>query len=197
MTNSRTCGGGAHGRSRSWCRRPRGAFSPVYRQSHDSRILAEERVRCKAVADAYLKGKSPNRKEDPFVTLDKVDYSPARNTVSLKWKPAYWDPAAPKGSVCKTCFRGRVYSLLRRREAKGDLHASWDVFLPRVWDYVDEKRIWARLNYKCSTVVCRRCLHPNWRSPSATYLDEKGNPIPASKRLPSGVVPGAPASQHK
>ncbi len=57
----------------------------VYRQSHDGRIF-QERLRCKAVADAYVKENSTDFKEDPnpldgvTVTLDKVDYSPARNS---------------------------------------------------------------------------------------------------------------------
>ena len=57
----------------------------VYRRSHDSQIF-QERARCKAIADAYVKEKSTDFKEDPnppdgvTVTLDKVDYSPARNS---------------------------------------------------------------------------------------------------------------------
>jgi hypothetical protein len=69
----------------------------IYRQSHDSRIF-QERAHCKAVADAYVKEKSPDLKEDPFaksyitVTLDKVDYSPARNSCVAELDTAYWSP---------------------------------------------------------------------------------------------------------
>src|ERR1039457_2335470 len=56
-----------------------------YRQSHDSQIF-QERLRCKAVADAYVKANSTDVQANPTdpnfvsVTLDRVDYSPARNT---------------------------------------------------------------------------------------------------------------------
>ena len=51
----------------------------VYRQSHDSQIF-QERLRCKAVADAYVKEETSTDPEHDFLTLDKVDYSPARNS---------------------------------------------------------------------------------------------------------------------
>ena len=63
----------------------------VYRQSHDDRIF-QERLRCKAAADAYVKEKSPDPKEDPFVTVDKVDYSPARNSCVAELETTYWGP---------------------------------------------------------------------------------------------------------
>jgi len=47
-----------------------------YRQSQNSRIF-QERAHCKAVADAYVK---ENTDLNDSVTLDKVDYSPARNS---------------------------------------------------------------------------------------------------------------------
>jgi hypothetical protein len=45
-----------------------------YRQSHDSQIF-QERLRCKAVADAYIK-----KNNTGFLLPGKVDYSPARNS---------------------------------------------------------------------------------------------------------------------
>jgi len=55
----------------------------VYRQSHDSQIF-QERLRCKAVADAYVKENSTDENStEPMgvsLTLDKVGYSPARNS---------------------------------------------------------------------------------------------------------------------
>jgi hypothetical protein len=53
-----------------------------YRRSQNSRIF-QERVHCKAVADAYVKENTDlndNRVMGKSVTLDKVDYSPARNS---------------------------------------------------------------------------------------------------------------------
>jgi hypothetical protein len=49
----------------------------VYRQSHESRIF-QERLRCKAVADAYVKRENSTDTESVF--LGKVNYSPARNS---------------------------------------------------------------------------------------------------------------------
>jgi hypothetical protein len=51
----------------------------VYRQSHDSQIF-QERLRCKAAADAYVKEEHSTDPEHVFVNLEKVDYSPARNS---------------------------------------------------------------------------------------------------------------------
>ena len=54
----------------------------TYRQTHDSQIF-QERLRCKAVADAYVKENTvlnDNSVTGRSVTLDKVDYSPARNS---------------------------------------------------------------------------------------------------------------------
>ena len=85
-----------------------------YRQSHDNQIF-QERVHCKAVADAYVKANSTDFKEDPTaqsglsVTLDKVDYSPARNSCVAEvettnyFRGEHWYLKA-----CKTCFRGRI-----------------------------------------------------------------------------------------
>jgi hypothetical protein len=53
-----------------------------YRQSHDSRIF-QERAHCKAVADAYVKENTDLNDSNVAggsVTLEKVDYSPARNS---------------------------------------------------------------------------------------------------------------------
>jgi hypothetical protein len=92
----------------------------VYRQSHDSQIF-QERVRCKAVADAYVKEKGPDFKEDPAaqsgvtVTLDKVDYSPARNSCVAWKRPTGAPELYSKVSACKTWYRERVCSLRTAR----------------------------------------------------------------------------------
>ena len=58
-----------------------------YRQSHDSQIF-QERLRCNAVADAYVKEKSTNP-ESFLLILDKVDYSPARNSCVAELERVY------------------------------------------------------------------------------------------------------------
>jgi len=53
-----------------------------YRQSHDSRIF-QERMHCKAVADTYVKENTDindNSVTGKSVTLEKLDYSPGRNS---------------------------------------------------------------------------------------------------------------------
>jgi hypothetical protein len=64
----------------------------VYRQSHDSRIF-QERVHCKAVADAYVKENTDlndNSVTGTSVTLEKVDYSPARNSCVAELETTFW-----------------------------------------------------------------------------------------------------------
>jgi hypothetical protein len=64
----------------------------VYRQSHESRIF-QERVHCKAVADAYVKENTDlndNSATGWSVTLDKVDYSPARNSCVAELETTLW-----------------------------------------------------------------------------------------------------------
>jgi hypothetical protein len=54
----------------------------VRRQSHDSQIF-QQRMHCKDAADAYVKEKTDlneNGVTGTSVTLEKVDYSPARNS---------------------------------------------------------------------------------------------------------------------
>jgi hypothetical protein len=71
----------------------------VYRHSHDSQTF-QERLRCKAVADAYVRENSTNFKKDPnpvigvTVTLDKVDYSLARNSCVAELETTNWFPRA-------------------------------------------------------------------------------------------------------
>ncbi len=86
----------------------------VYRQTHDSQIF-QERVRCKAAADAYVKVNTDlndNSETGRNVSLYKVDYSPARNSCIAEvettsyFKGGHWYMKA-----CKTCFRERPCSL--------------------------------------------------------------------------------------
>lgn len=63
----------------------------VYRQSHDSQIF-QERLRCKAVADAYVKEQTSTDPDHVFLTLDKVDYSPARNSCVTESETVYFGP---------------------------------------------------------------------------------------------------------
>jgi hypothetical protein len=50
----------------------------IYRLTHSSRIF-QQRLRCKTVADAYVKDKSSDQKGG-YLTLIKVDHATQRNT---------------------------------------------------------------------------------------------------------------------
>ncbi len=119
----------------------------VYRQSHDSQISQErsrifqERARCKTVADAYVKENSTDFKENPTaqsgvtVTLDEVDYSPARNSCVAELETVYFAPRVTTEfeSVRDLLSGETLFSVNSRDE---DLDALQPIFLPRVWDYV-------------------------------------------------------------
>ena len=63
-----------------------------YRRSHDDQSF-QQRVHCKAVADAYVKKGTDlrdNSETGTSVTLDKVDYSPARNSCVAELETAYY-----------------------------------------------------------------------------------------------------------
>ena len=90
----------------------------VYRQSQDSYRRSndgqsfQQRVHCKAVADAYVKENTDlndNSVTGRSVTLDKVDYSPARNScVAEVERTTYFKGGHWYLKVCKTCFRERL-----------------------------------------------------------------------------------------
>ena len=68
----------------------------VYRQSHDSQIF-QERARCKAIADAYVKENTDlndNSVTGRSVTLEKVDYSPGRNSCVAELNTTIFAPGA-------------------------------------------------------------------------------------------------------
>ena len=170
----------------------------VYRQSHNNRIF-QERLRCKAVADAYVKENSTDSKEDPFakswvtVTLDKVDYSPARNSCVAELDTTYWyAPTLLERLSVQDLLSGE--SLFFANSTDEDFHASQDIFLPRVWDYVMNN---ASEPLELERERARLELAPKSATTSVTQWDAKGNPIPDWKRPPSGLTPDAPASQRK
>ncbi|MGO9274049.1 MAG: hypothetical protein ACLQOO_28065 [Terriglobia bacterium] len=67
----------------------------VYRQSRDSQIF-QERLRCKAVADAYVKENITDKNStEPikiYWELDKVDYGPGRNSCVAELESNYYSP---------------------------------------------------------------------------------------------------------
>lgn len=111
----------------------------VYRQSHDSRIF-QERVHCKAVADAYVKANSTDVKASPTdttfvsVTLDKADYSPARNSCVAELEAAYVAP--PASTVFESVQDLLSGETLFSVRCTGDCEVEKSTFVNRAFDYV-------------------------------------------------------------
>ena len=155
----------------------------VYRQSHDSRIF-QERLRCKAVAEAYVKENSTDLKEDPLsgftLTVIKADYSPARNSCVAELDTAFWGPRGVALDIFnvqdlisrETLFQARCTNCLIEQ----------DRFADPAFDY-----------------VMKNASEPHELQESyysfQRYLGE--HPISDSKHPSSSLIPDAPASQHK
>jgi hypothetical protein len=108
-----------------------------YRQSHDSRIF-QERLHCKAVADAYVKENTDlndNSVTGRGVTLEKVDYSPARNSCVAELETVYFAPrVATEFENVQDLLSGETLFSVSSTDEHFD--AFRPIFLPRVWDYV-------------------------------------------------------------
>jgi len=113
-----------------------------YRQSRDSQIF-QQRARCKAVADAYVKENTDLRDDSVMgrsVTLEKVDYSPARNSCAAEVETnTYFRGGGTENESVEDLLSGEtLFSVETVNTVKGtdDFGAFQRRFLPRVWDYV-------------------------------------------------------------
>jgi hypothetical protein len=110
----------------------------AYRQSRDSQIF-QQRFRCRAAADAYVKEKSTDSNEDPFsgvtVTLDKVDYSPARNSCVAEVETAY---VFKGGALVSESLRDLLSgeTLFSVKCPDYDCEAPWSSFVNSAFDHV-------------------------------------------------------------
>ena len=163
----------------------------VYRQSHDSRIF-QERARCKVIADAYVKENSTNFKEDPnppdgvTVTLDKVDYSPARNScvAELERTDDLGRTMRESSSVQDLLSGESLFS----ESCTGDCAALTSVWTDRAFDYV-MKNASEPIELIKSYAHYASEIRSKSASPSAvTQWDAQGNPIP-SKSPPKSASP--------
>lgn len=110
----------------------------VFRRSHDSQSF-QQRVHCKAVADAYVKVNTDlrdNSETGTSVRLDKVDYSPARNScVAAVETTTYFKGGFLVFQSVQDLLSGETLF-----SVKSSTDEDFDVFrfrfLPRVWDYV-------------------------------------------------------------
>src|ERR1039458_9063082 len=107
----------------------------VYRQSHDSQSF-QQRVHCKAVADAYVKDNTDLRDNSgtgTSVTLDKVDYSPARNSCVAEVEIAISRGGTVFESVQDLLSGETLFSV---NSTDDEFGVFQHLYLPRVWDYV-------------------------------------------------------------
>jgi hypothetical protein len=180
----------------------------LYRQSQDSYLRFrdsqsfQQRVHCKAVADAYVKENtdlSDNSVNGRIVTLDKVDYSPARNSCVAELDTGYsFKGGATEFETVQDLLSGdTLFSVSASQFGSGstarrtgeDLDAVKVVFLPQVWDYVMnnadkpveiEKEL-ARIDSKNSlkaTAPASSVAEPNdWQTLPAKEYEAQGKPI--------------------
>ena len=155
----------------------------LYRQSHASRIF-QERLRCKAVADAYVKANSSDLKEDPFakswvtVTLDRADYSPSRNTCVAELETTNWDPRIIlENSSVQDLLSGETLFSTKYTEHMGSVK---EVYTDPAFDYVIKN---------ASEPVREEQFYLYYLA----HSDAKGNPKPDSKHPPSSSNPDPPS----
>jgi hypothetical protein len=167
----------------------------IYRRSHDSQIF-QERARCKAIADAYVKENSTDLKANPnpssavTVTLDKVDYSPARNSCVAELETAR-EFQTPRRflliedvSVQDLLSGETLFSERGTKDAPaGDLKI---LFADRAFDYVMKN---TSEPIGLQEQAGRMTAQPKSAPASVTAGDEKGNPIPDSEHSPKSQHP--------
>ena len=156
-----------------------------YRQSHDSQIF-QERLRCKAAADAYVKENSTDFKEDPTaqsgvaVTLDKVDYSPARNSCVAELETVHFAPrVAIEFEKVQDLLSGET---LFSVPCAGDCAEE---ILKKVWidpafDYVINNAS-EPLELEKAYALVESKSSPKATAPAVTEFGAQGNPITRSE----------------
>jgi len=162
----------------------------VYRRSQDSQIF-QQRVHCKAVADAYVKENSTDFKKDPnpsvgvTVTLDKADYSPARNSCVAEFERIddFGRTGRESISVQDLLSGESLFS-----ENCTDGCKAQSVWTDRAFDYV-MKNASEPIELIKSYAHYASEIQSKSAFPSAvTQWDAQGNPIP-SKSPPKSAPP--------
>lgn len=113
----------------------------VYRLSlvsHRESQSFQERLNCKAVADAHVK-ENTNIRDDGVtgtsMMLEKVDYSPARNSCVAELQTVYSTPRGATGfDSVEDLLSGKT--LFSVSIADKNFIPFQQMFLPQVWDYV-------------------------------------------------------------
>jgi len=177
----------------------------VYRQSHDSQIF-QERLRCKAVADAYVKEETSTDPEHVFLTLDKVDYSPARNScvAELESISFFKGGALIFQSVQDLLSGETLFSLQCNKDCVEMLQKSeWiDPAFNYVMNNADEpvalgkQFVQMQSELHKATVPDSSVAEPNdWKTVPAKEYDAQGKPIQIDPVTGERIQ--TPASQHK
>jgi hypothetical protein len=174
----------------------------VYRQSHDSRIF-QERVHCKAVADAYVK-ENTDLNDDSVtgrsVTLEKVDYSPARNScVAELEETTYFRGGALVHESVRDLLSGET---LFSTDCTGDcveallkpelVDPAFDYIVNNASIPMEVEKKWA-----LTESSWRKAFDSNSNAPASQYKsapvtewDAQGNPIsPATSKSPPKSAP--------
>jgi len=183
----------------------------VYRRSHDSQSF-QQRVHCKAVADAYVKENTDlddNGVTGRSVTLDKVDYSPARNSCVAELETTtYFKGGALNFDSVQDLLSGETLFSVNITDDYAE--AFQPRFFPRVWDYVmnnasepiELEKEWAltvpkstpkeREQHRREIEALMEKNPSKSAPPSGTEYDASGDPITASKNPPKSAPPSGP-----
>jgi len=180
----------------------------VYRQSQDSyrrfqdSQRFQQRVHCKAVADAYVKENTDlrdNSETGTSVMLEKVDYSPARNSCVADFETnTYFKWGATERESVQDLLSGEtLFSVSASQFGSGsttkrtglDLEIFRFRFLPRVWDYVmnnasepveleqEYAQMQSDLSPKASSPASTIAEPNGWQTVPAKEYDAQGKPI--------------------
>jgi hypothetical protein len=179
-----------------------------YRQSQNSRIF-QERAHCKAVADAYVKENTnlnDNSVTGRSVTLEKVDYSPARNScVAELEEGTYFRGGALVFESVRDLLSGdTLFSVNCTKDCVEELQKMQ--FVDPAFNYVmnnaDEpvalgkQYVQMQSELHKATAPASSVAVPNdWKTVPAKEYDAQGKPIQIDPVTGERIQ--APASQHK
>jgi hypothetical protein len=194
----------------------------AYRQSQNSQLFQEfqEQARCKTAADAYVKENTTiddGTDTGDSVMLEKVAYSPARNSCVAEMEKTSFFPHNAFGSysvedllsgetlVFESCNKGCDEMLLKMELIDPVFNyvihnADEPIEIEKEWVAVQSKRSKdaagsaspsGRIQIDPVTGERVSKYPPKPASPSVTQWDAKGNPIPDSKHPPHGFIPDA------
>ncbi len=175
----------------------------VYRQSHDSQIF-QERLQCKALADAYVKENTSDWEGVVSLIPGKVDYSPARNScvagietvkVNKSTLSAITTDSVQDLFSGETLFSGRCIDDCGAPPGFPGFPGSLDSYIDRAFDYVmkntsnptELEKEWVNVESK-NLAPQKQYLDPNTGEP--IQIDPvTGERIQSPASPKSGIVP--------